>query len=83
MKYNWITKNITKKEWDEAYSKNSSYVLLGRTGNVGETGRIRGRIKIGFMSARDPVPEDCQLATKEELEKIKVWYENNNIYPRP
>uniref|UniRef100_A0A7V3JAN3 Uncharacterized protein n=1 Tax=candidate division CPR3 bacterium TaxID=2268181 RepID=A0A7V3JAN3_UNCC3 len=72
--YIWVTKFITKTEWDTYYSRNSIYALISK---------VRGGYRIGFLIPGDKVPTDCIEANMEELEMIKRWRENNNIYPKP
>jgi len=83
MNYNWLVKVIKRQEWDEFYSQNNTYTYLGKVGRPDTKGVIRGGIKIGFLNIADKIPEFCRLATEEELKEIKIWREDNNIYPRP
>ena len=72
--YIWVTKFITKTEWDTYYSQIPVYSLISK---------IRGGYRIGFLVPEGIVPVDCVETNSEELEIIKKRREEENIYPRP
>jgi len=72
--YIWVTKFITKTEWDMCYSQNSVYSLISK---------VRGGYRIGFLVPGNIVPVDCIEANDEELDIIRRRREEENIYPRP
>jgi len=72
--YIWVTKFITKAEWDTYYSQNSSYSLISKT---------KGGYRIGFLVPGNVVPIDCIKANDEELGIIRKQRETQNVYPRP
>jgi hypothetical protein len=72
--YIWVTKFINRTEWDTYYSQTPVYTLISK---------VRGGYRIGFLVPGNKVPTDCIEANTEELEIIRKWREENNIYPRP
>ncbi len=73
VKANWIKMSVKKFEWDKIYSKNSDYCPL----EIYSTD-----VSIGFLVG-EKIPQGAIPCTPDELEKIKFWRENHNIYPVP
>ena len=71
--YTWVTKWIKTQEWDSFYGQNGIYAPIRET---------RGGMVIGFLVAGDEIPVGCQIALPEEIEKIKQYRKEQNIYPR-
>jgi hypothetical protein len=67
----WVKKEISKGEWDNYYSKNSSYCTLA-------TGKT---YTIGFLV--NEIPDECEECDLYELRKIDLYRRNANIAPFP
>lgn len=67
----WLKKEIGKKEWENYYSKISSYCLI-TYGNIYE---------VGFFNTF--LPEGCQECSELEQVQIDKYRKNANIRPFP
>ena len=77
VKYNWVKRYISEREWNAYYKFNSSYCHLGLDG----TGKTR-KTAIGFLAV-DYMPKDCELCTDEEIREIDISRRSNNVRPFP
>ena len=73
VKANWVKMSVRRREWDTNYSKNSSYCKLEEYSTD---------VLMGFCVG-EKIPQGAIPCTPDELEKIKFWRENHNIYPVP
>ena len=76
--YFWVTRFVTRKQWDELYSQNISYAFIES---------VRGGYRIGFLLPKLEIvegkfPVDIKEATEYDIKEIKKWRVRNNIYPR-
>lgn len=69
MNYNWVKKEVSKKEWSGCYSNLPGYCSLG----VGY---------MGFLVAEE-IPEDCELCDVNEIRQMDMYRRANNIRPFP
>lgn len=78
MKFIWVTKFVTRKDWEESYRYNQSYALIDK---------VRGGYRIGFLLPRvemvdGKMPVDISEANEFDIKEIKKWRERNNVSPR-
>jgi len=77
VKYYWVKKYISEREWNNYYSQISSYYNLGFEG-IGKNKRL----KIAFIVA-NRIPVDCIECNEEELLHIDNYRRANNNQPFP
>lgn len=68
----WVKKTISKKAWNEIYSKDNSYCLLNKKGDDVEVGFCCA-ILDGYVSHLD----------NNEIRQVGGYRKANNIYPQP
>lgn len=78
VKYIWVTRFVTRKQWDEFYSQNSVYALIES---------VRGGYRVGFLLSVSEIedgkfPVDTREANEFDIKEIIKWRVRNNIYPR-
>ena len=78
MKYIWVVRFITRKQWDEYYSHNPVYSPVEK---------VRGGYRVGFLILEEEVvegkfPIDCAEANEFDIVEIGKWRERHNIFPR-
>ncbi len=78
MKFVWVTKFVTRKDWGEYYRHNLVYALIDKA---------RGGYRIGFLLPRvemvdGKMPVDISEANEFDIKEIIKWRERNNVYPR-
>ncbi len=74
MKFIWVVKFISKRDWNEYHCHNPVYSLLDS---------VRGGYKVGFLIAGREPPVDCRNANNFELKKIFEERSRSNVYPIP
>jgi hypothetical protein len=75
---NWCKKIISKKDWNDFYSKVGSYCWLSANGNDVFIGLF-----IPAINGDLTLPSDCYALTDSELLQIQRYRESNNIFPQP
>jgi len=73
----WVKKYISNRDWNDYYSRTSSYCYLGEEG-VGKNKRV----KIGFLVA-ERIPIGCEECDDKEILQIDDYRRANNIRPFP
>ena len=74
MELKWVTKFVSSKQWNEFYSYNPSYALIEK---------VRGGYKVGFAIITNELPIDTKEANEFDIQKIRKWRKENNIFPLP
>lgn len=68
----WVKKEVPYREWENYYSKNSSYCVLSPGKEV----------IIGFLVAKE-IPNDCEECDYYELRQMDNYRRATNIMPFP
>ncbi|MFA6925193.1 MAG: hypothetical protein WC223_13190 [Bacteroidales bacterium] len=75
MKYNWYSKFVPLKLWNDFYSLTGGYSFL-------EENKQTKEVRIGFLAVIQP--EAClEISDIDDLMKIQKHREANNHYPQP
>ena len=73
MNFNWYRLKVSTNQWNNYYSKISSYTFLEEGGTD---------TWVGFLSVIPP--ENClEITNMEDLMKIQRHREGTNTYPQP
>jgi len=72
IKYKWVKRVFSKKEWNECYSGNTSYCFLEM---------LEGEPVAGFLMTKQD--GRCKPCTLDDLRRIDSYRRANHIYPFP